>query len=1107
MQRAFHLRVFGPPALLDPESRVHRFRTKKQLALLVYLSIHRDSPGVSRAQLVDLLWPGVEEKRGRHSLSQGLSVIRQILGADAVVAVGNHLSLSASLRSDVDIVCRNSDTDIDLGHPLQDFEDCAGADFAHWVDAARQRILASARATLLRAFREARSRGETKLVHHLATRLYCVDPVNEVAAQALAERFLLDGDVGGASLLLRDFLTRAEQAGDEGNHANIRRLIERIESGAHPATDTQPAPRQEESRDASEFLVGRAKELSRLEAMWEQAKTGSLHTCLMSGVAGIGKTALMRRFATSIAARGHLVLVIRCEEIGKAVPFAALADLIGELSKDPSLGGTDPYWLAEASRIAPALRAKYPGLPSPDQAPGESVRLRVAEALYRMLETVAEGSPLLIAIDDIQHLDQASRDVLHIVARRLSEHPAIILGAARIEGFDSATLSEPPSSDLGKWHSKLELPPLSLEEGRTLVAKLTQDLESEVDCTRIRERITRLADGNPYFLEMLISDWRVHRGASLAASEAHGGLTGTKWRPPDTLRLTFSRHYEGLRFRGRQALELLAVAGRAMNASELGELLGIARGKASRIVLEIIERGVLRLEGDAVSFKNELHRAFVYYAMADEARRYHHGRLAWMLMAHATASNPSSYLEASHHFVEAGMGKEAIDSAVAGARDAVSHGAPQEAERALREAVEIVEGPPDEALLLLAESLNQQGRYPEAVEWLRRVRPERTAKSLLAAKASLHAEAMVRGRLGDTDEISSAVQRGLDAARGAENTLQMVKALQAAAELAGDSGDLERLLEAEHEAQAIARDETNPEAAGYGHLTTGFCLWARGRFAEAYRFLTKSAEIFERIGHGDLVRALNGRAICAWGVGEIAITIDSFDRALFFAGRAGDYSVATNSATNTATTFTDLGEFEEATRAVERALAFDKRVPHNRYSSTMFNTLAALCIVQQDFTSAAAALQSAQQSAQQTGLSRHLACSLYSRADYYLATRMPEEALKGIAEGNAIFRRAARVTPVFQGNILRLNMYRDWVLGHGDEVPPIPAKDEVHLSLAAFVEVTAFREWTLEQSGKPILDRPNAEDLIGATGLEGLRILLETVGTLSSGCHRGRVVR
>ncbi len=123
-----------------------------------------------------------------------------------------------------------------------------------------------------------------------------------------------------------------------------------------------------------------------------------------------------------------------------------------------------------------------------------------------------------------------------------------------------------------------------------------------------------------------------------------------------------------------------------------------------------------------------------------------------------------------------------------------------------------------------------------------------------------------------------------------------------------------------------------------------------------------------------------------------------------------------------------------------------------------------------------------------------------------MATRMPEEALKAIAEGDTVFRGAARVTPGFQGNVLRLNMYRDWVLGHGDEVPPLPAKDEVHLSLPAFVEVTAFREWTLEQSGQPILDRPNAEDLIAATGLEGLRVLLETVGTLSSGCRRGRVV-
>jgi DNA-binding SARP family transcriptional activator len=594
MERPFHLRVFGPPALLDPDGRVLKFRTKKQLALLVYLSVHRDGGGVSRDQLVDLLWHDVEPKRGRHSLSQGLSVIRGVLGPDAIVTIGNRLSLSASLQTDVELLGRNGGVDADLDHPLQDLEDCSGVDFAHWVDAARQSILTATRATLLRVLQQARTRGETRTVHQLALRLHSVDPLSEVAVQTLAERLLLDGDAGGASRMLRGFLARASRLGSGANHTNLRRLIERIESDALPVNDILPERLKQKSSDTAELFVGRTREFGELEAVWEQAKAGSLRMCLMSGVAGIGKTSLIRQFSTSIASRGNLAVTIRCEEIGKAVPFAALADLIEELSKNPPLSGTDPHWLAEASRIAPALRVRYPGLPTPDQAPGESVRLRVAEALYRMLETVAEGLPLLIAIDDFQHLDQASRDVLHIVTRRLSDHASMVLGATRVEGFHSTSLSERPSSDLGTWHSKLELSPLSFEEGSTLVAELTQDLESEPHCGRIRRRIAKLAEGNPYFLEMLVSDWKAHRGESLAAAQGEGDLANTKWRPPDTLRLTFSRHYEGLLPMGRQIFELLAVAGRAMNASELGDLLGIASKKASQVVLEIIERAKRR---------------------------------------------------------------------------------------------------------------------------------------------------------------------------------------------------------------------------------------------------------------------------------------------------------------------------------------------------------------------------------------------------------------------------------------------------------------------------------------------------------------------------------
>ena len=60
-----------------------QLRAKPQLALLIYLVVdgRRVYP---REELVDLLWPGVPEVNGRHSLSMAFSVIRSLLGSDSI---------------------------------------------------------------------------------------------------------------------------------------------------------------------------------------------------------------------------------------------------------------------------------------------------------------------------------------------------------------------------------------------------------------------------------------------------------------------------------------------------------------------------------------------------------------------------------------------------------------------------------------------------------------------------------------------------------------------------------------------------------------------------------------------------------------------------------------------------------------------------------------------------------------------------------------------------------------------------------------------------------------------------------------------------------------
>jgi DNA-binding SARP family transcriptional activator len=175
-----HLRVFGPPELRDGAGRRLPFRTHKQIGLLVFLALEARERGVERERLIDLLWANVPLAKGRHSLSQALCAIRERLGSSAVTPGGRVVRLTSPLGTDLDdlpdlpISLRDS---TELAEPLHGMDTCGGPEFAHWVDAARVRILHTTRDALLTAIRDLRGRGEVGQVHERARQLYRVDPL------------------------------------------------------------------------------------------------------------------------------------------------------------------------------------------------------------------------------------------------------------------------------------------------------------------------------------------------------------------------------------------------------------------------------------------------------------------------------------------------------------------------------------------------------------------------------------------------------------------------------------------------------------------------------------------------------------------------------------------------------------------------------------------------------------------------------------------------------------------------------------------------------------------------------------------------------------------
>src|SRR3989442_13961114 len=99
MVAQFQLQVFGSPQLVRGGRSPVRFRTKKHLAVLLYLHFEGRTRSIPRDRLVDLLWPEVPPEKGRHSLSQALLAIRSPLGTDAGTGREHAVQLPAPLPS------------------------------------------------------------------------------------------------------------------------------------------------------------------------------------------------------------------------------------------------------------------------------------------------------------------------------------------------------------------------------------------------------------------------------------------------------------------------------------------------------------------------------------------------------------------------------------------------------------------------------------------------------------------------------------------------------------------------------------------------------------------------------------------------------------------------------------------------------------------------------------------------------------------------------------------------------------------------------------------------------------------------------------------------
>lgn len=344
-------------------------------------------------------------------------------------------------------------------------------------------------------------------------------------------------------------------------------------------------------------LVDRDRDVLLVANALEQVQGGPI-SIVITGEAGIGKTAVWQHALALAEERGFRVLSTRSGETESTFAFAGLIDLFAHVTDDEILP-----WLPRPQ--AGALRA---ALLRSDEEVVPSANL-VAVASLSALRALAEEIPLVIAVDDLQWLDEPTANVLAYALRRLKKEPVALLAAVR----SGESVAEPLVAALrGHADAELELRPLSPE---AVAGLLRRDVDSGMGRATV-DRIAHAAGGNPFYALELA---RALRGEDPRDPTR-------PLRVPRNLRTLVAARLEDLSQASREAVLATFALSRPTVALVRAAL--AAAKRSSRGLDDAVEAKVLVLHEDTILLAHPLLGSVLYEELPEPRRRALHSRLA-----------------------------------------------------------------------------------------------------------------------------------------------------------------------------------------------------------------------------------------------------------------------------------------------------------------------------------------------------------------------------------------------------------------------------------------------------------------------------------------------
>jgi adenylate cyclase len=648
----------------------------------------------------------------------------------------------------------------------------------------------------------------------------------------------------------------------------------------------------EQKKNSHSPFMGRQKELKVLKEALKSSYQSKGQVIEISGELGIGKSRLILELTKKSLAKEFNILSSNCSSWEESKPYAPLREIftkIFEIKYDDNLKEIekkmenkikeiDPSLLFASSYFSRLLSSKIKSFEEIMEQSKEESNLFI-RVVKKLLFSFSSQRPLLVIIEDVQWIDDASAEFLIQSSKEVKEYPILLIYSFR------KSLKKKESIAGAK---RIRLVPLKNTESDKLIRFIIK--ENSI-YKLMKDKIITTANGNPLFIEEIVRGIEERRLSADKDRLGNYPESFTDFQIPDTVQSIARARIDVLPVGLKEILYQASVLGKYIEMNLLQKITNLKfkvlwetlKKLEKDEFIEKVEAGPQTQTQQYYAFTHSLVQEIAYNSLLFKTRRNLHAKIGSVMEEMYLSKIDAKVEELAYHF------KNSNDKV---------------------KAVFYLNKAGDKAQSLYAFS-NAINYYLDNIKILESTELE--GKQLVQLSETYNKLAFSQSILGARKEAKENLNKALECCRKTKDKDNESLIIISMGNLYGDTGQWDKAIEYLQNSLLITKKLNNLKRKARIIKGIGLACLFKGDTSTGYSYLKESINICKEIKALDVyAMALNNIGIYYDMLGKWEKAIEAYKESLSIAKKNNNIIIISNIMNNIGFAYSSLGESKQA---------------------------------------------------------------------------------------------------------------------------------------------------------------------------------------------------